>query len=136
MVLSPSGNNDIEAGGIYNTLINVNNTIVGAGTVGDLDLTLLNSGSIVATASALTISSLVVNAGTMAATSGGVLRIAAGGTNSKTIVASAGGAVDITGHTIVNGAASFRHRLGRACRPRRRDHFRRHAQDLGGRRGH
>ena len=104
VVLSPSGNNTIDAGGITDTLTNVNNTIAGAGTVGDIDLRLINSGTIAATASALTISSLVINAGTMGAMSGGILRIAAGGTNSKTIVASAGGAVNITSSIIVNGA--------------------------------
>ena len=123
VVLSPSGNNTIEAGGITNTLINVNNTITGAGTVGDVDLRLINSGRIEAPVSALTISSLVVNVGTMAATSGGVLRIAAGGTNtgtlnaasgseidlfgdftnSKTIVASAGGIANLTSGIIING---------------------------------
>ena len=43
VVLSPSGNNTIEAGGITNTLINVNNTIAGAGIIGGIDMRLINS---------------------------------------------------------------------------------------------
>jgi hypothetical protein len=97
VVLSPSGNNTIEAGGITNTLINANNTITGAGTVGAIDLRLINSGRIEAPVSALTISSLVINVGTMAAVSGGVLRVAAGGTNSGTLSATSGSEVDVFG---------------------------------------
>jgi hypothetical protein len=70
---------------------------------------------------------LVVNVGTMAATSGGILRIAGGGTNSgtvnassgsevvflhnftnsKTIAASAGGTANFTSGTIINGTGGL-----------------------------
>ena len=71
--LSSSGNNLITDDGNPRTLTNLNNTISGAGTIGDSDLTLVNSGTIDANISGGTLTietgaNLITNSGLMEAT--------------------------------------------------------------------
>ncbi len=70
--LSSSGNNLITDDGNPRTLTNLNNTISGAGTIGDSDLTLVNSGTIDANISGGTLTietgaNVITNAGLMEA---------------------------------------------------------------------
>ena len=70
--LSSSGNNFIADGGSPETLTNVNNTISGAGTIGDSDFTLVNSSTIDANISGGTLTiktgaNLITNAGLLEA---------------------------------------------------------------------
>ena len=88
------GNNVITDSGGTSTLTNLNNTISGAGTLGDLTLTLINSGTIVGNAGGLFLSNILsaVNAGTLEATTASGLVIHAEFVNSKTIEALGSGA--------------------------------------------
>ena len=91
VVLSDNDNNVIFGGAATATLINVDNTISGAGQLGAGQMTLVNAGTIVADGShALVIdtgSNTVVNTGTLAATGSGVLIVdsAVGGHGSAAI---------------------------------------------------
>ena len=79
VVLSDNANNVIFGGAASATLINVDNTISGAGQIGAGQMTLVNAGTIVADGShALVIdtgSNTVVNTGTLAASGSGVLMV-------------------------------------------------------------
>jgi hypothetical protein len=91
VTLSNNTGNVVDSNGAAATLTNVNNTISGAGTIGDSHLTLNNQGTINAIGSvALVIetgSNTVTNSGTLEATSTGGLDIDANVSNSKTIEA-------------------------------------------------
>jgi len=88
--LSSNGDNAITDNGSAVSLTNVNNTIVGAGTIGsgDTNLTLINRGTINANSmSALTVntgSNAVINSGTLEATSTSGLIIDSNVSNAKT----------------------------------------------------
>ena len=112
VILSPSGENSILAGFADTPFININNTIAGAGRIGigDIELVLINSGTINAnTAVALTIETgpnQVINAGILEATSTGRLAIDSNVLNSKTIEAlGTSAAVIVSGVTITNTAS-------------------------------
>ena len=105
----------IEAVSSGTTLINVNNTISGAGQVGlgDGDLTLVNSGVVNANrTSALTLDtgSTVANSGTLEATSSGNLVIADNVSNARIIEALGSAATVQIERTITNTSA--RHHAG------------------------
>jgi hypothetical protein len=91
VTLSNNIGNVIGSNGVAAALTNVNNTISGAGTIGDSHLTLNNQGTINANGSlALVIatgSNSVTNSGTLEATSTGGLDINSNVSNSKTIEA-------------------------------------------------
>ena len=99
--LSPSANNHIVSAGSGATLSNVNNTIAGAGFIGNLAL--VNSGTINAnTVATLFLNASTINAGKLEATvSGGTLLLGANisNTSTGTILASGSGA-----HVVLNGA--------------------------------
>ena len=106
--LSPSGNNVITDSGGTSTLTNLNNTISGAGTLGDLTLTLINSGTIVGNASGLFLSNILsaVNAGTLEATTASGLVIHAEFVNSKTIEALGSGASVVLDNAVVSNTST------------------------------
>lgn len=91
VTLSNNVGNDITSNGASATLTNVNNTISGAGTIGDSNLTLINQGTINANGSlALVIntgSNTITNSGILEGTSSGGLDIDSNVNNSKTIEA-------------------------------------------------
>ena len=91
VTLSNNAGNVIGSNGAPATLTNVKNTIAGAGTIGDGDLTLVNQGIINANQTkALVIntgSNTITNSGTLKATSSGGLDIESNVSNSKTIEA-------------------------------------------------
>ena len=98
--------------GVPATLTNVNNTIAGAGTIGDADLTLVNSGTINANngAAPLTINTganTVTNSGTLEATSAGHLVIDSNVNNSRTIEAVGTSATVTIASTISNTATAL-----------------------------
>jgi hypothetical protein len=89
------------------TLTNIDNTITGAGHLGDGSLSLVNDGTIIATGvNALLIdtgSNVIVNAGTLEATGSGGLDIAGAVSNSGSLLAEGG---NITIHGDVTGGGS------------------------------
>ena len=89
MTLSNNAGNVIGSNGAPATLTNVKNTIAGAGTIADGDLTMVNQGVINANQiRALVIntgSNTITNSGTLKATSNGGLDIESNVSNSKTI---------------------------------------------------
>jgi hypothetical protein len=91
VMLSNNAGNVIVSNGAPATLTNANNTISGAGTIGDSHLTLNNQGTIAANDSlALVVSTgsnTIANSGTLEATSSGGLDIDSNVSNSKTIEA-------------------------------------------------
>jgi Ca2+-binding RTX toxin-like protein len=111
------GNGNIIAGTRSDaTLINVDNTISGAGQLGDGQLTLHNNGTILASGSnALTIdtgANEVVNSGTLRATGSGGLAIHSDIANSGLLWANGGnittdGNVSGTGSALIDGVATF-----------------------------
>jgi len=111
------GNGNIIAGTTPDaTLTNVDNTISGAGQLGEGQLTLHNQGSIIASGSnALTIdtgANAVVNSGTLGATSSGGLVIRSDLANSGLLWANGGsitidGNVSGTGAALIDGVATF-----------------------------
>ena len=106
--LSPSGNNVITDSGGTSTLTNLNNTISGAGTLGDLNLTLINSGTIVGNGSGLFLSNILsaVNAGTLEATTASGLVIHAEFVNSKIIEALGSGASVVLDNAVVSNTST------------------------------
>jgi len=91
VTLSNNSGNDITSNGAPATLANVNNTISGAGTIGDSNLTLINQGTINANGSLALVlntgSNTITNSGTLEATSSGGLDIDSNVNNAKTIEA-------------------------------------------------
>ncbi|MER8923789.1 Ig-like domain-containing protein, partial [Mesorhizobium sp. M0802] len=110
VLLSDSAANIISGTGPGVTLVNVDNTISGAGQLGGGMLSLDNSGTIIATGSnALVIDtggSVVVNSGTLEATGSGGLTITGGLANSGMIWAN-GGNIDINGQVTGDGDATI-----------------------------
>src|SRR5262249_18280590 len=116
LVLSDSDTNFITAALQGVTLTNVDNTISGAGQVGDWQTVLINEGNIIATDThALIIdtgSNVVDNAGTLEATGSGGLTVNSDVSNSGLIWADGGnvtlnGAVTGTGGALISGAATL-----------------------------
>jgi hypothetical protein len=106
VLLGGSGENAISAGTNGITLTNVNNTIAGAGTIGDGNaLTLINSGTVNASGGLLEIDATsTTNLGLMEATSSGTLTFDGAVTNSGTIVASTVGAeIVVASEAVVSG---------------------------------
>jgi hypothetical protein len=110
ILLSDSGGNVITGTASDVTLTNVDNTISGAGKIGEGSLTLVNHGSIVATGShALEIdtgSNAVVNTGTLAVTGSGGLHIHGDLENDGLIFANDGG-IEIDGNVSGKGTAEI-----------------------------
>ncbi|MES0064063.1 Ig-like domain-containing protein, partial [Mesorhizobium sp. M0041] len=110
ILLSDSAANIISGTGPDATLVNVDNTIAGAGQLGGGMLSLDNSGTIIATGSnALVIDtggSVVVNSGTLEATGSGGLTITGGLANSGMIWAN-GGNIAINGQVTGDGDATI-----------------------------
>jgi hypothetical protein len=106
VTLTAGGENAILSNGCAATLTNVDNTISGAGTIGDANLTLINEqcGTINADVCGQTLAietgHSISNAGLMEATNGGTLQIADDVCNSGLISASCGGTLDVTAHSI------------------------------------
>jgi hypothetical protein len=110
VLLSDDGNNVIFGGGANATLINIDNTISGAGQIGAGQMTLVNAGTIVADGThALVIDTggnVVDNSGTLAATGSGGLEIAGAVTNTGELSA-AGGSIEIHGNVSGHGSATI-----------------------------
>ncbi len=116
VILSDSDANVISGAFPGITLTNVDNTISGAGQLGDWQTVLVNEGTIVATGThALTIdtgSNAVINSGTLEATGSGGLIVNGDISNAGLIWADGGnitigGAVTGTGSALISGAATF-----------------------------
>ncbi|MER9690281.1 cadherin domain-containing protein, partial [Mesorhizobium sp. M0139] len=110
ILLSDSAANVISGTGPDVTLVNVDNTISGAGQLGGGMLSLDNRGTIIATGSnALVVDtggSVVLNSGTLEATGSGGLTITGGLANSGMIWAN-GGNIDINGQVTGDGDATI-----------------------------
>ncbi|PBB91593.1 hypothetical protein CK215_15040 [Mesorhizobium sp. WSM3864] len=110
VVLSDSAANVISGTGPDVTLVNVDNTISGAGQLGDGMLGLDNKGTIIASGSnALVIDtggSIVINSGTLEATGSGGLVVAGGLANSGMLSAN-GGNIVIHGEVTGDGDATI-----------------------------
>jgi hypothetical protein len=113
VILSDSDQNFVSSAFPGVTLTNVDNTISGAGQLGDWQTILVNEGTIVATgAHALTIdtgSNVVINSGTLEATGSGGLIVDSDISDAGLIWANDGnitinGAVTGTGSALINGA--------------------------------
>jgi len=113
LILSDNDQNMIAGAFPDVTLTNINNTISGAGQLGDQQIVLINEGSIVASGShALTIdtgANVVTNSGTLEATGSGGLIVDSDLSNSGLIWADGGnitinGAVTGSGTALINGA--------------------------------
>jgi hypothetical protein len=106
VTLSNNAGNTIGSNGEAATLTNANNTISGAGTIGDSDLALINQGTIDANDSTALVldtgSNTITNAGTLEATSSGGLDIDSNVGNSKTIEALGTNAKVVVESTITN----------------------------------
>ena len=125
VMLSDSDQNVIFGGSAAATLININNTISGAGQIGAGQMTLVNEGTILANGEhALVIdtgSNIITNSGTLEATGSGGLMIESGLDNSGHLWANGGNVTvhgDVTGSgdamisgmaTLEFGAASAEH---------------------------
>ena len=116
VMLSDSDENFISGSASGVTLTNVDNTISGAGQLGDWQMTLVNSGTIIANGThALIIdtgSNVVINSGTLEATGSGGLIVNSDISNSGLIWAYGGnitinGAVTGTGSALISGAATL-----------------------------
>jgi hypothetical protein len=110
IILSDNAANFISGTGPDVTLTNVDNTISGAGQLGDGMLSLDNRGTIVATGTnALVIDtggSVVINSGMLEATGSGGLVVAGGLANSGTLWAN-GGNIDVHGAVTGDGDATI-----------------------------
>ena len=116
LTLSDDSHNVIFGGSPDATLINVDNTIAGAGQIGAGQLTLVNEGTIVANGTnALVIdtgSNVIVNTGTLEATGSGGLVIDSAVANAGHLLANNGslaihGDVTGNGHATISGAATL-----------------------------
>src|SRR5262249_35919193 len=116
LILSDRNENFISAAAAGVTLTNVDNTITGAGQIGDWQMTLVNSGTIIANGThALIIdtgSNVVINSGTLEATGSGGLIVNSAISNSGQIWANGGnitlnGAVTGTGNALISQGASL-----------------------------
>jgi hypothetical protein len=116
LMLSDDSHNVIFGGSPDATLINVDNTIAGAGQIGAGQLTLVNEGTIVASGTnALVIdtgSNVVVNTGTLEATGSGGLVIDSAVANAGHLLANNGNLAihgDVTGNgsATISGAATL-----------------------------
>jgi len=110
VTLSDDGHNVIFGGSAGATLTNLDNTITGAGNIGEGQMTLINEGTILANGSnALTIdtgSNAVTNTGVLEATGGGGLVIDSGVVNTGNLWAN-GGNVTILGDATGAGTATI-----------------------------
>jgi hypothetical protein len=109
VALSNNGANIVDGAATGATLDNVNNTIMGAGTIGSGDglLTLSNAGTINAddtTALTIDTGNAVTNSGTLEATAGGGL-VVDGAVTNEGIIAADGANVTIGGDLTGNGAS-------------------------------
>ena len=116
LTLSDSDQNFISSATAGVTLTNVDNTISGAGQIGDWQMTLVNSGTIIANGThALLIDTgpnVVTNSGTLEATGSGGLIVNSDIANSGLIWADGGnitinGAVTGTGSALISGASTL-----------------------------
>ena len=111
VTLSNNAGNLIGSNGAPATLTIVNNTIVGAGTIGDGDLTLINQGVINAKlSSALVIntgSNTITNSGKLESTSSGGLDIESNVSNAKTVKAYGKNARVVIESNITNAATGL-----------------------------
>ena len=111
VTLSNNAGNEVASNGASATLTNANNTISGAGTIGDSHLTLINQGTIDANDSlALVVdtgTNTITNSGTLEATSSGGLDIDSNVSNSKTIEALGTNAKVVIEGTISNTTTGF-----------------------------
>ena len=116
VLLSDSGANVILGSASDVTLTNADNTISGAGQIGRGQLTLINSGTIIATGNnALVIdtgANAVVNSGTLEANGTGGLTVGGDIVNTGTLLADGGnilihGAVMGTGTAVISGTATI-----------------------------
>jgi hypothetical protein len=111
VTLSNNADNLLGSNGAPATLTNVNNTISGAGTIGDGKLTLINQGTIDANQSnALVIntgSNTVINSGTLESTANGGLIIESNISNSKTIEAYGSNAFTVIASNVTNAASGL-----------------------------
>ncbi|WP_426442478.1 DUF4347 domain-containing protein [Bradyrhizobium genosp. P] len=116
VTLSDNSQNVIFGGAAGATLTNVDNTISGAGQLGQGQMTLVNEGTIDATgANALIIdtgSNIIANSGTLEATGGGGLIVNSAVDNSGSLSANGGnltleGAVTGNGTATISGAATL-----------------------------
>jgi large repetitive protein len=109
VILSDSADNAIVTNGSAATLTNAGNAITGAGTIGDANLTLVNSGTIDANVGLPLIidTAAFTNAGTLEATSAGGLVIDSNVNNSKTIEALGTSATVTSASTISNTATAL-----------------------------
>jgi autotransporter passenger strand-loop-strand repeat protein len=109
IALSSNGDNEITTDSFSATLTNVNNTIIGAGTI-DVD-SVINKGTIEAANGELFFAPNggFSNSGTLAATASSILDIFAVGTNTKTIAALGKGAVVVLeeGEVVNSGAGTI-----------------------------
>lgn len=109
VLLNAKATNAIVSAGSAATLDNVDNTISGAGTIGDTHLTLVNesAGVINANNSVMLVintgTNAVANAGVIETTSTGGLQINSNFTNNGSLVAGGAGALTISGATITGG---------------------------------
>jgi hypothetical protein len=110
VVLSDDANNVIFGGAANATLINIDNTISGAGQIGAGQMTLVNAGTIIADGTqALVIdtgSNIVNNSGTLGASGAGGLEVA-GAVSSTGELLAAGGSVEIHGDVSGHGTATI-----------------------------
>ena len=111
VTLSNNAGNAIASNGALATLTNVNNTISGAGTIGDSHLTLVNQGTIDANNTiALVINTggnTITNSGTLEGASSGGLDIDSNVSNSKTIEALGTNAKVVIASQITNTTAGL-----------------------------
>ena len=103
VVLSDNGNNFIVGSAAASTLTNVNNTISGAGQLGDGQLTLVNQASGIIDANAAS-NALVIDTGTVAVTNAGLIE------------ATGAGGLNITSTTVNNGTAGVIQAVGSVVR--------------------
>jgi hypothetical protein len=112
VILSNSLQNAIVTDGSAATLTNAGNTISGAGTIGDANLTLINSGNIDGNASSTlnirTGAHRVINSGTLQGATSAGLAIESDVANAKTIAAAGTNAkVLLDGITVTNASAGL-----------------------------
>ena len=111
VTLSNNTGNQIGSNGTSATLTNANNTIAGAGKIGDNDLTLVNEGVIDANQTTALIidtgGNQIANSGTFEATSSGGLDIESNVSNSKTIEANGTNAKVVIDGSVTNSTTGL-----------------------------